>query len=316
MAADLTGVPAALRRPPPLAQGDRAVVVAPAGPVDPGRLARGVAVLESLGLRVEVGPHVLDRDARLAYLAGADADRAHDLASAWCDPGVAAVFCARGGYGTLRLLDHLPWETLARLQPKVFVGGSDVTALHLALSARAGKATFFGPVVAGTVLGGGDVPDRASVDGLHSALFTAGPVTVRAAEPHVLLPGRAAGPLTGGTLTLLAAALGSADLTHAAGRIVLLEDVAEAPYRVDRMLTSLLRAGYFDGVTGVALGSWERCGDGVRAVLAERLTPLGVPVLGGLPVGHGSPQLTVPLGPPAMLDADAGTLTAGLDLQA
>lgn len=301
-------MPPPLRRPRPLRGGDRVVVVAPSGPVDAGRLARGVGALESLGLGVEIAPHVHDMHDRLEYLAGSDAARARDLAAAWCDPTVAGVVCARGGYGALRMLGELDVDVLAAQPPKAFLGGSDTTSLHLALATRAGVATYFGPMPATALLGGPGGPDAESLAGLRVALFTDEPLTVRAQEAWVVRPGQAEGVTTGGTLSLLAAALGSTDLRSAAGCIAVLEDVAEAPYRVDRMLTSLLRSGWFDGVAGVALGSWEDCGPGVSDVLAERLAPLGVPVLGGLPVGHGRPQLTIQLGAPAVLDADAGTL--------
>jgi muramoyltetrapeptide carboxypeptidase len=289
------------------------VVVAPSGPVEQDRLVRGCRVLAGVprggGLDVVVAPHVAETDGTLGYLAGTDAVRAADLQAAWCDPATAAVVCARGGYGAVRVLDHLDWDAMAAAGPRWLVGSSDVTALHLAVGARLGLATCFGPMPAGTVLGGADGPDVATRDALRRALCGRDPLVVAGPRTHALAPGRAHGPLAGGTLSLLAAALGTDDLRPAAGRVVVLEDVTEAPYRVDRMLTSLLRAGWFDGVAGVALGSWEQCGDEVETVLAERLAPLGVPVLAGLPVGHGCPQGSVPLGLPAVLDAEAGTLT-------
>jgi len=293
-----TGAARDVRAPRP---GDQVAVVAPSGPVDPGKLDAGVAWLRGLGLEVRLGKHVHDR---WGYLAGDDAGRAADLQDAWCDPEIAAVLCARGGYGAMRVLDHLDWPALAAAAPKRLQGSSDITALHVAFGDRLGVATAFGPMVA-TLLAD---PDPVSEETARAALLgDPRPVT----GGHPLVPGRAAGPLTGGNLSLLVALLGTPYAPPPArGRIVLLEDVGEQPYRVDRMLTQLLMSGWLDGAAGLALGSWTDCGDPVRlrAVLAERLGGLGVPVAAGLPVGHGAPQHTVTLGAGALLDADSGTL--------
>lgn len=313
-----------------LRPGDRVAVVAPSGPAEPARLEAGCAVLRDLGLDVVVGKHALDRVNLGApgpvrddwhRLAGADADRAADLQAAWCDPRVRAVVCARGGYGATRVLGHLDWDALAAAAeadaaPKILHGSSDITALHAAFGARLGVTTSFGPMPAGLIadLGGPD-PDgdlAATLDGLRAALF-GGPVALPGT--HALRPGRAEGPLTGGTLTLITALLGTPYAPPPAkGRIVFLEDVTEAPYRIDRMLVQLLQAGWLDGAAGVALGSWERSGDPAEldAVFAARLGPLGVPVLAGLPAGHGARQAALELGAPAVLDA-SGDLNPGPD---
>ena len=281
-------------------------VVAPAGPVDPAALARGCDLLRSLGLAVAVAEHVLDGH-RLDYLAGTDADRAADLQRAWCDPGVDAVWAARGGYGSARLIDLLDWTAMRHARrdrpAPVFVGSSDLTALHLAFAHHLGVPTCVGPMVAAEAFAAG-------LDAAARALFApGGPVQLSGGV--ALVPGTASGVLVGGNLTLLASLAGTAELGHTAGRIVLLEDVGEAPYRIDRMLTQLLRTGWLDGATGIAGGSWERCGppDAVAAVLADRLSGLGIPVVTGLPFGHGAIQATLPLLRPAVLDAAAGTLT-------
>ena len=286
-----------------LAAGDTVAVVAPAGPVPPDRLDTGVAVLESWGLVVRQMPHVRGRHG--GYLAAPDADRAADLTEAWGDPGVAAVFCARGGYGVHRMVDLLDWDTLAEAGPKALVGFSDVTAMHQAFAMRLGASTIHGPVV--TSLGSGD---DASREHLRRLLF-AGTVPPLTPEPvEVLVPGRADGVLVGGNVALLAAGTGTSTYLPAAGSIAVLEDVDEEPYRLDRMVTHLLRSGWFEGVRGIALGRFTRCGEQaeVRALLEERLTPLGVPMLWGVPVGHEDPNLAFPLGLPAVLDADDGTL--------
>lgn len=285
--------------PPTLRPGDRVALVSPSGPVERDRLDRGVELVRSLDLDVVVGAHAYDRD---GYLAGTDADRAADLQRAWCDPTVHGVVCARGGYGATRVLSRLDWPALAAAGAKLLHGSSDITALHAAFAARLGARTWFGPMPASAVLADGN-PEPVSWDALRAAWLDG--VVDPLPGTHRLAPGVAEGTLVGGNLSLLAAALGTPYAgPTAAGAIVLLEDVAEAPYRVDRMLTQLLDAGWFDRVAGIALGSWLDCGH-PDAVLADRLGSLGVPVLAGLDVGHDRPQRTVPLGARAHLDADA-----------
>ncbi|MBX6382708.1 MAG: LD-carboxypeptidase [Microbispora sp.] len=278
-------VPSLPRR---LRPGDTVALVAPSGPVDPVRLERGTEVLTGLGLRVVHGESILARE---GYLAGSDEARAADLRDAWCDPGVAAVVCARGGYGATRLLGLLDWDAMAAAGPKILLGSSDITALHRAFAERLGVATLFGPMPATAVIGGPDGPEPATLAHLREALFEGGtPAPIKGGR--VIVPGRAEGRLTGGNLALLAALCGTPYALRARGRIVLLEDVTEEPYRIDRMVTQLLQAGCLDGAAGIVLGSWVDCGDPLP-MLAERLAPLGVPVLAELPVGHGTPQMCV-----------------------
>ncbi|GII79213.1 putative carboxypeptidase [Sphaerisporangium rufum] len=291
-------VPARLR------PGDTVAVVAPSGPVDPVRLARGRQVLGDLGLTVVVMPHVLHRR---GHLAGSDAGRAADLQEAWCDPQVRAVICARGGYGATRLLGLLDWPAMAAARPKILLGSSDVTALHQAFAARLNVATCFGPMPANDLIGDPGPDGEATRANLRAALMAddaPGPV----AGDRVIVPGRVEGPLTGGNLALLAALCGTPYAMRAEGRPVLLEDVGEAPYRVDRMLTQLSQAGCLAGATGFALGSWTDCEDPMP-VLVEALAPLGVPVIAGLPIGHGRPQLTAWLGADAVIDTQSCSLT-------
>ncbi|MCG8918646.1 LD-carboxypeptidase [Actinokineospora sp. PR83] len=294
-------------RPAHLRPGDTVAVVAPAGPVPEDLLARGVGVLESWGLTVRVGDHVLDRHPHLPYLAGRDADRAADFRDAWCDPDVAAVFCCRGGYGTHRMVDLLDWPALAEAGPKVLAGSSDITALHTAVGQALDLVTLFSPMIATNAF------DDDAQKHLHATLFDPestttliGPATTSSGH------GTAKGVLLGGTLTLLAAEVGTLDAVPPAdGTILVLEDVNEEPYRVDEQLTHLLRAGWFTGVSGIALGSWTGCGplEEVKAVVSDLLASLGVPMLWELGFGHCPGQLTVPLGAEAVLDADDATLT-------
>jgi muramoyltetrapeptide carboxypeptidase len=301
------------------------MLVSPAGPADPEPVARGTELLESWGLRVVPAPHLYDRH---GYLAGTDDVRLADLHAALRDPTIRGVICTRGGYGTQRIVDRLDTDPACG-DPKLVVGFSDITALHLALWRRARLATVYGP---GASWRDTRTPE-ASARSLRDALMSTEPVVIHAdpadstaadstaadstaadSTAAVRVPGRATGPLLGGNLSLLVASVGTPDEPDLAGAILLLEDVGEAPYRVDRMLVQLSRAGALRDLAGVAVGQFTDCADqrqmSIVDVLTDRLGGLGVPVLGGLPVGHGYGQLAVPLGVPAVLDADAGTLTA------
>jgi muramoyltetrapeptide carboxypeptidase len=298
-----------LVRPKRLRAGDRVALVSPAGPTPPELLDQGVAVLRSWGLDVEVAPHARDLHPALPYLAGTDADRAQDLHDAWCDPEVRAVVCVRGGYGCLRMLDHVDWSSLATAEPTVFAGSSDVTALHAEFAARLGVATLFSPM-AGT---NAFVADPAAQEHLRRTLFEPENVrTLTRPSAVTVVPGKARGITVGGNASLVVSALGARhEPPPPDGAIVLLEDISEEPYRLDRILTQLLRSGWFDGVAGIALGSWVGCGrpEETQAVLADLLGGLGVPVVGELGFGHCPEQLTMPLGVEVELDADARTLT-------
>ncbi|MEO3791990.1 LD-carboxypeptidase [Nonomuraea sp. B10E15] len=288
--------------------GDTVAIVSPSGPPNAVMLRRGVERLESLGLKVVLGAHALDRQ-KLDYLAGSDAARAADLQAAWCDPAVSAVFCCRGGYGAARLLDRLDWNAMRAAGRKVLVGSSDITALHNAFAVELGVPTLHGPMPASRIMADEKQPEPQSWESLRAALFGAdGPAhDYRVHGDRVLAPGRAEGVLSGGNLSLLASMCGTRWQPSFQGKIAFLEDVTEEPYRIDRMLTQLLQAGVFEGVRGVALGSWVDCGD-PYPVLRDRLAPLGVPVVAGLPVGHGSPQMSVWLGALGVIDTESCSL--------
>ncbi|KMS76841.1 peptidase U61 [Streptomyces viridochromogenes] len=297
-----------LLRPSRLAPGARVAVVAPSGPVSEERLQAGLDILRGWDLDPVVAPHVLDRHGQFDYLAGSDADRAADLETAWCDPSVAAVLCARGGYGAQRMVGLLDWEAMRAAGPKVFVGFSDVTVMHEAFATRLGLATLYGPMAAGIDF----IKNARAQEHLRATLFEPESVRTITSTGSALVPGRARGVTFGGCLCLLAAEAGTPHArTSARGGLLCLEDVGEETYRLDRCLTQLLRAGLFDGVRGVLLGSWQECEpyERVRALLSDRLGGLGVPVVEEFGFGHGEGALTIPLGVGAELDADAGTLT-------
>ncbi|GGT03888.1 putative carboxypeptidase [Streptomyces kurssanovii] len=299
-----------LTRPRRLRAGDRVAVVAPSGPVPEERLDAGLDILRGWDLDPVVLPHVRDTHPELGYLAGTDEARARDLTQAWCDPSVSAVICARGGYGVQRMVDLADWDAMRAAAPKVFVGYSDITALHEAFAVRLGLATLHGPMTGTETF----LKDTRTQDSLRATLFE--PETVQQlhglGDARPMVSGRARGVTLGGCVSLIAADLGTPHARPCArGGLLLIEDVEEENYRLDRILTQLLRAEWLDGVAGVVLGSWAQCGpyEQIRAVLADRLGGLGVPVVEEFGFGHGPTNLTMPLGVPAVLDADAGTLT-------
>lgn len=206
------------------------------------------------------------------------------------------------------MLRHLDWQAMATATPTVFVGSSDVTALHDAFAAQLGITTLFGPMIGTTAF----AHDERAREHLRKTLFSPDEVmsiTPTAASP--LVPGRAQGVTYGGNLSLLAGALGTPDQpTPPVGGIALLEDITEEPYRLDRFVTQLLRAGWFDHAGGIALGSWVDCGPPgeVKAMLYDLLGGFGIPIIWELGFGHCAGQWTVPLGVPAELDADEARL--------
>ena len=293
-------------------------IVAPSGPVREDRLTKGLAILRGWGLEVDVAPHVTAVDERFAYLAGADRDRAADLQAAWLNPAVAGVVCARGGYGAERILELLDWPAMRAAGPKVFAGYSDVTALHEAFALRLGLVTLHAPMAAAQAF----VSDELTAELFRRTLFEPEVMQmITSSTAEIMAPGRARGVTVGGCLSLLASAIGTpTGRQNVAGGILLLEDVAEEPYRLDRMLTHLRRSGWLDGVAGIAFGSLFGCGpaDLLGDLILDRLGGRDVPIVWELGFGHGPSSLTVPLGVPASLDADpaAGTVTLTLDVPA
>lgn len=296
-----------LLRPRHLERGDLVAVPAIAGVVPADRLRQGIDKLESWGLRVKLGDHVLEADPRLSYLAGSDTTRAAELMGAWMDPDVSAVMIARGGYGTQRVVDLLDWRRLAEAEPKVLVGFSDVTSLHQAVASRLGLVTVHSHVV--TSLAGAS---QESAERLRRQLMQPESVydLLAGLTVETVVAGVAEGVLAGGNLALLVADLGTRFSRPGTGAIVVLEDIGEDSYQVDRLLTQLVRAGWFDGVRGLVLGEFTDCNDPVEldAVLEARLAPLAVPMVRHLDFGHTSTTCTMPLGVVATLDADAGSL--------
>ena len=295
-----------LRRPPAVRPGDVVALVAPASPFETEEFDAGVAELAALGFNPE-WHH--DLFARQRYVAGPAATRAADFLRAWQDPRVAAVFAVRGGYGSAQIVSSLDPGTV-RATPKALVGYSDVTTLLTYLVVHCGMVAFHGPTVAGRLGRGPAAYDRAS---LLAALTVAAPMGELALEgAETLVPGEVTGRLLGGTLTQLAAAAGTPyGLAPWDDTLLLLEDVGERPYRLDRLVQQVRDAGLLRRVRGVLLGTFPRCDEpgGVvtaREVLADLFADFPGPVVYGVPTGHvDGPALTLPLGVQARLVAGA-----------
>ena len=282
--------------PPGLKPGDAIGIAAPAGAFDPERFHRGLRVIESLGFKPVVPEAVFERD---RYLAGGDARRAELLNRLFRDDSVKAIMCARGGFGSLNILSRLDFQAISD-NPKIFAGFSDISVLLAVIFEKTGLVTFHAPVI--TALADAEEKTRAA---LFSA-FTNPQATTLSVEAGVTVaPGRAEGVVRGGNLASLCQMTGTPYQPDLRGSLLLLEDVNEAPYRIDRMLSQMGLAGCLEGVAGVMLGGFDRCGDmnEINEIVKSRFPP-GIPILGGLPVGHDGENLTLPLGVTATLDAD------------
>lgn len=304
-------------RPRALATGDTIALVSPSAAVDE-RLSLQLAeeAMQALGFEVRTAPHY---DARRGHLAGTDAERAGDLNAMFADPDVDGIVCVRGGSGAARLLPLLDYDAI-RAHPKVLLGYSDITALHSAIFAQTGLVTFHGPIGAGSW-------NRFNVDQfrrmfLERKLMTYRNVVVDADEELVprenrtltITGGKARGQLVGGNLTVLTALAGSPYLPDFAGKILFLEDVEEAPYRIDRMLTTLKLMGALDAIAGFIFGQCTGCDPGpgygsltLDQIFDDHIKPLGIPAYRGAMIGHLREQFIVPHGGLVEMDGDAGT---------
>ncbi|MFZ7125296.1 MAG: S66 peptidase family protein [Desulfobacterales bacterium] len=286
--------------PAPLKPGDLIGIAAPASPFERAAFDRGVDAIRRKGYPVRI-PEGVFRDS--GFLAGTDRQRADILNSLFADPQVKAILCARGGYGSLRVLPHLDYDSV-RSRPKHVAGFSDITFLLNALYSECGLAGLLSPLV--TTLDGEE-----SSDALFSALAGNGPECIRAESGAVISPGKAAGVVLGGNLTCLCHMIGTPWQPDLRRRILILEDIGEMPYRLDRMLTQMRLAGCLEGLAGVALGGFDDTGviaGPLMEVFQDAFADLGIPVVTGFPVGHGRRNLTVPIGRKAVLDAESMSL--------
>ncbi len=293
-------------KPKALPSGGTIGIVNPSSPVESGLLASGIAVLEGQGFRVIVAPHVRERH---GHRAGTDIDRASDFSRFYADSTIDVLWCARGGSSALRLWPLLDWNALAALPPKMVIGYSDTTSLLIPLTQKVQTVALHGPLVFEL---GELAPDllRWQLSLLQNP-ETAGTVLGRASD--VLVPGMADGELCGGCLSLVCATLGTPYQIDAAGRLLLLEDIDEAPHRVERYLAHLAAAGVLARAAGFIIGAATNADDSktlpMRQLWAEALIPYGKPAVLGFPFGHVAQNYALPLGVRARLDADAGTLT-------
>lgn len=298
-----------LMRPKPLKKGGLAAVVAPSSPVSEEGVALAAESIRYLGLN----PLIMESCCLShGYLSGPDEKRASDLNRAFSDPAVQGIFCIRGGYGAARLLPLLDFTTICK-HPKVFVGFSDVTALHLAFNQLCGFVTFHGPMPGA----GYRRLDPFSLESLKQNLFADQPQRAVMNPPgqalEVLYPGQADGIIVGGNLSLLLSTLGSPYEVDTRGKLLFLEEVGEQPYRLDRALTALALAGKFRDCTGILLGSFTQCEEppavagsnraqaaggalSLTDIFREVIRPWKKPALFNLRAGHTDPQITIPLG--------------------
>jgi muramoyltetrapeptide carboxypeptidase len=239
------------------------------------------------------------------YLAGSDKYRAARFNEFVRDPEIKGILCARGGYGSLRILPDIAYEQL-RATPKSLVGFSDITALLLACHVKTGLVCYHGPTVSTLA-----TSDRETIESFWTAISSSASVELLFAEAVCLRSGRGEGSVLGGNLTTFIHLLGTSYLPSLSGAILFLEDRGERLYRIDRMLTQLIHTGLAQEISGLILGDFSENGsrDELNALVQERFSSITFPIVSGAPVGHGRRNLTLPLGLPATLDAEAGTLT-------
>ena len=289
-------------RPRVLKRGDTIGVVAPAGPFKKAAFDVGIKLINEMGFNTRVHPWAYQSE---RYLAGTDDHRATQFNAMMADESVQAVMCARGGYGAMRILDQLDFDAIES-NPKPVIGFSDITAMHQVIQLKTGLVTFHGPMVTTlsklTGLGRRSWYESLTGERDFSSLFS---------DLRVLKSGSAEGRLVGGNLATLCHMVGTPYGAAYKGAILIIEDVGEAPYRVDRMLTQMRLAGVLDGIAGLILGRFIDCGrfDEIDEIVAERFEDMEIPVLSGAPFGHGRENTLVPLGVPARLDGDKAEVT-------
>ncbi len=308
------------QKPFRLRTGDTIGLIEPASASDePFDITLVEETVRALGLVPKRGRNLLARD---GYFAGKDRDRAADVNAMFADPDVRAILAVRGGWGAARILPYLDWKTI-RANPKLLIGYSDITALHMAIQARAGFMTLHGPVGVSSwgkvsVESFKQLAFEGAMPTFRNPLATEDRLVQRKWRTQVIRGGKAEGRLLGGNLTVLTALVGTPWLPKFDNAILFLEDIDEAEYRIDRMLTQLGQAGILARLKGVVFGQCNNCrnpstgsygGFTLSSVLNQHFGPLGIPAFQGAFFGHMPDQYSIPVGAKAMIDADAGTLT-------
>lgn len=299
-------------KPRALKLGDRIGITATSGPAPAENVKLAKAWLEGLGFRVELAPSCFTS---YGYLAGKDKLRADNLNSMFADKEIDAIVCLRGGYGATRILDKVDFDII-RANPKIFVGYSDITALHIAINQISKLVTFHGPTASPDIAGGlDDFSKREFLRAVMNPEPMAHIPNPQGIKIETLVGGRACGIIVGGNLSLISATMGTRYEIDTRGKILFLEEIGEEPYRIDRMLVQLALAGKLDDAAGVILGDWNDCESKIYdnslsliEVIKDIIVPYGKPTIFNLKAGHCKPEVTLPLGVNALLDADEGKL--------
>lgn len=304
---------APMLKPKPLKPGDRIALIAPSSPVDEDKLLQAIDSVKFLGLIPVLYPSATMSH---GYLSGPDEARAADVNSVFADPNIDGIFCLRGGYGVTRILDRIDFKMIAK-NPKLFLGYSDITGLHVALNQLSNLVTLHAPMPSR----GFHTLDPVTLQSLAGCIFSASaPGLVPDIEDELIEtihPGVATGLLVGGNLSLLTATLGSPYEVDTKNKILFIEEVDEKNYKVDRGLTSLALAGKFSDCKGILLGTWADVGDPdveeeknltLHQIFEEVVKPFGKPTINNFRAGHIYPQITIPMGTKARLSATDGTV--------
>lgn len=284
-----------------LTPGNLIGIAAPSSPFDRELLVRGISILENMGFRVFIPDGIFEE---IGYLAGSDQHRADILNRLFADPYINAIFCARGGFGAMRILPLLDTEII-RKNPKIFMGFSDVTALLVFLYSECSIPVFHGPMIAKLSESHPRTPES-----VYAALASEQTIDIYAENGRTLKSGECRAKMIGGNLSTLCHLLGTPFMPDLKNHILFLEDINEAPYRIDRMLTQMRLAGCFEEIAGLVLGYFTNCGDTreIIGIVNHIFQDKNIPMLWGLEAGHGEPNLTIPFGIEAELDADHRTL--------
>jgi muramoyltetrapeptide carboxypeptidase len=292
--------------PRTIVRGSHVGIIAPASPLEPAVTQQAIEYLENAGFVPVLGDAVFDQR---GFLAGSDEARLADLHRMFADPMIGAVLCLRGGYGSMRIVDQVDYD-LIRCNPKWLIGYSDITALLVAIYQETGILTMHGPMLA-------ELPRSYNSHWWESLWDTLQNPTRYSIYPktkktHCLYPGKAEGPIIGGNLTLLTASLGTPFELDTTGHILLIEEVGENPYRIDRMLTQLRLAGKLQAANGIIFGHFTNClspdnkpSIPLSTILAEHMSQASVPAFMGFPFGHSLPNYPIPLGALACMDANS-----------
>lgn len=295
-------------KPKALKKGDTIGVVAPSSPVDKDKADRAAEALEKLGFKAVLGESCYGN---YSYLSGSDELRAGDINSMFKDKNIDGIFCMRGGYGSLRILDMLDYGMIKK-NPKVFAGYSDITAIHNALWKKCGLVTFHGPMVASSMIDGFEEYSREMFMKAITSSNPLGPIANPGNGEGIkcLVPGKAEGRIVGGNLTLISLTLGTPYEIDTKDKLLFLEDVGEATYRIDGTLSHLKLAGKLNECSGIILGSFKNCNPqnerdlSLMEVISDIIGPLNKPVVYNLLAGHSSINVTLPLGVYGRIDAE------------